>query len=87
MGDSNAPGFKEKGDGPMSLSSKWSGDKSSNLSVGKLDNVTDVKRVVWGTSPGARQFDGRQPSSLGYQPGEGNSRQDYRAYRPERQTL
>ena len=84
MGDTDAPGIKEKGDRPTSLSVKWSGVKSSNSSAGKLENMTDVKRVVWGTGLGARQFDGCIPSSLGYQPGEGNSKQDYRACRPKR---
>ena len=36
MGDTDAPGIKEKGDGPTSLSVKLSGDKSSNSSAGKL---------------------------------------------------
>ena len=54
MSDTDAPGIKEKCDRPMSLSGKWSDDKSSNSSAGKLDNMTDVKRVVWGTCPGAR---------------------------------
>ena len=87
MGDTDAPGIKERGDGPTSLSVKYSGDKSSNSFAEKLDNMMDVKRVVWSTSPSARQFDGCQPSSLGYQSGEGNSKQDYHTCRPERQTL
>ena len=66
MGDSDAPGIKERSDGPASLSVNWCGDKSSNSPAERLDNMTDVNRVVRGTSPGARQFDRRQPSSLGY---------------------
>ena len=50
MGDTDAPGIKERSDGPASLSVKWCGDKSSNLPAERLDNMTDVNRVVRGTS-------------------------------------
>ena len=45
----DAPGI-ERNDRPASLSIKWGGDKSSDSSAGKLDNMTDVNQVVRGTS-------------------------------------
>ena len=51
MGETNAPSIKERSDGPVSLSVKWCGDKSSNSPAERLDNMMNVNQIVKGTSP------------------------------------
>ena len=42
--------YQGKSDGPASLSVRWCGNTSSDSSAERLDNMTDVKWVVRGTS-------------------------------------